>query len=225
MKVLRAKFAVLLLGLMTAGSAAAGDNLSLGIKAGTLGVGLEATWRPIPWLDLRVGGNMYDYDDSGSQAGINYDATLQLETYYLTGNFLFPVSPFRVTVGAFSNGNELQMTSLPQGSYDIGNGSYSPTEVGTLVSTTSFEDVAPYLGVGFDFSIAGKVGLSLDFGVLWQGEPFVSLTSDGTLWNDSSQAGVEFRAQLEEERLELETEFEDFKAFPVISLGFNFNFF
>ncbi len=224
MKILRANLAVLLLGLMTAGNATAGDNLSMGLKAGTLGLGLEAIWRPIPWLDLRAGGNMYDYDDSGSQAGINYDATLQLETYYLTGNFLFPISPFRVTVGAFSNGNELQMTSLPQGSYDIGNGNYSPAEVGTLVSTTYFEDVAPYLGVGFDFSIAGKVGLSLDFGVLWQGEPLVTLTSDGTAASDPI-IGPIFLAELEAERLQLETEFEDFKAFPVISLGINFNFF
>jgi len=221
MKVLRAKFAVLLLGLMTAGSATAGDSLSLGIKAGTLGIGLEATWRPIPWLDLRAGGNMFDYDDSGSQAGINYDATLQLESYYLTGNFLFPMSPFRVTVGAFSNGNELQMVSMNQTTYNVGNSPpLSPTEVGTLRSTTYFEDVAPYLGVGFDFSIAGKVGLSLDFGVLWQGEPLVSLTSDGTLANDPL-----FMAELEAERLELETEFEDFKAWPVVSVGFNVNFF
>ncbi len=221
MNVLRAKFAVLLLSLMTAGSATAGDSLSLGIKAGTLGVGLEATWRPIPWLDLRAGGNMFDYDDSGSQAGINYDATLQLESYYLTGNFLFPVSPFRVTVGAFSNGNELQMVSMDQATYNVGNSPpLSPTEVGTLRSTTYFEDVAPYLGVGFDFSIAGKVGLNLDFGVLWQGEPLVSLTSDGTLANDPL-----FMAELEAERLELETEFEDFKAWPVVSVGFTFNFF
>ena len=226
MKVLRVKFAVLLLSLMTAGSAAAGDNLSMGIKAGTLGLGLEATWRPIPWLDLRVGGNMYDYDDSGSQADINYDATLQLETYYLTGNFLFPVSPFRVTVGAFSNGNELQMVSMDQTTYIVGDSQpLSPTEVGTLRSTTYFEDVAPYLGVGFDFSIAGKVGLSLDFGVLWQGDPLVSLTSDGTLATENSQAGDDFRADLVVEQMQLETEFEDFKAFPVISLGFNFNFF
>ena len=226
MNVLRAKFAVLLLGLMTAGSATAGDNLSMGIKAGTLGVGLEATWRPIPWLDLRAGANMFDHDDSGSQAGINYDATLELQTYYLTGNFLFPVSPFRVTVGAFSNGNELQMVSMDQASYVVGNSPpLSSTEVGTLRSTTYFEDVAPYLGVGFDFSIAGKVGLNLDFGVLWQGEPLVSLTSDGTLANDPTIIGDTFRAELEAERLELETEFEDFKAWPVVSVGFTFNFF
>ena len=225
MKILRAEIAVLLLGLMAAGSATAGDNLWMGLKAGTLGIGLEATWRPIPWLDLRVGGNQYEYDDRGSQAGINYDATLGLETYYLTANFLFPVSPFRVTVGGFSNGNELQMTSLPQSSYDIGNGNYSLAEVGTLAGTTYFDDVAPYLGVGFDFSIFGKVGLSLDFGVLWQGEPSVSLVSIGGTAASDPILGPIFLAELEAERLQLETEFEDYKAFPVVSLGFNVNFF
>ena len=221
MKVLRANLAVLLLGLMTAGTATAGDNLWLGLKAGTLGLGLEATWRPIPWLDLRAGGNAFDYDDSGSKAGVNYDATLELQTFYATANFLFPVSPLRVTVGAFSNGNELQMVSMDATSYTIGGVTYiDPTQVGTLRSTTYFEDVAPYLGVGFDFSIAGKVGLNLDFGVLWQGEPSVTLTSSGSLASDQT-----FMDELEAERQQLETEFEDYKAFPVISLGFSFNFF
>lgn len=220
MNVLRAKVSVLLLGFLMAGGATADDNLWLGLKAGTLGVGLEAIWRPIPWLDLRAGGNAYDLDDTGSQAGINYDATLQLETYYLTGNFLFPVSPFRITIGAFSNGNELQMVSMDSPAFDIGGGTFTQADVGTLRSTTYFEDVAPYLGVGFDFSVFGKVGLNLDFGVLWQGEPSVSLTSDGLLANDPT-----FIAQLEVERQELESEFQDYKAYPVVSLGFSVNFF
>ena len=63
MNALRAKLTVLLLGLVMAGSVSADDNLWLGLKAGTLGVGLEATWRPIPWFDIRAGANAYDYDD------------------------------------------------------------------------------------------------------------------------------------------------------------------
>ena len=220
MNVFRTKLTVLLLGLLMAGGATAGDNLWLGLKAGTLGAGLEAIWRPIPLLDVRAGGNVYDFDDDGSQAGVNYNATLQLETYYLTGNFLFPVSPFRVTVGAFSNGNELQMVSMDSPAFDLGGGTFTQADVGTLRSTTYFEDVAPYLGVGFDFNIAGKAGLNLDFGVLWQGEPSVTLTADGLLANDPT-----FLAELEAERQELETEFEDYKAYPVVSVGFSFNFF
>lgn len=219
MKSLRANLAIVLIGLMTAGIATA-DNLWMGVKAGTLGIGLEGTWRPIPWMDVRLGGNFYDFDDNGSQAGVNYNATVALENYYLTANFLFPVSPFRITVGGFSNGNELQMVSMDSPLFDIGNGNYNLSEVGTLNSTTYFEGIAPYVGAGFDFSLGGKVGINLDFGVLWQGDPNVSLTADGLLALDPA-----FLADLETERQQLETEFEDFKAFPVISLGFSFNFF
>lgn len=212
--------------LLFSGTAMADDDIWFGLKAGTLGLGLEASWRPIPWLDVRAGANKFDYDDSGSQAGINYDATLALETFYATANFRFPLSPFRMTVGAFSNGNEVEMSSMDMASYSIGDNPipYSPTEVGTLRSSTTFESVAPYIGAGFDFNVVGRLGLALDFGVLWQGEPIVGLTSDGTLATDPGPAGDLFRSSLEAERLELENEVEDLKAYPVIQLGFNFNF-
>ena len=133
--------------------ALADDNLWFGVKAGTLGLGVEATWRPIPWLDFRLGANQYDYTDTGSQAGINYDLTLSLETYYLTTNLRFPVSPFRLTLGAFSNANEVQLTSLPMEAFLIGDNPipYTPADIETLNSTTSFGSIAPYLGAGFDF--------------------------------------------------------------------------
>lgn len=216
----RAKLTVLLLGLTVAGTASADDNLWFGVKAGTLGVGLEAIWRPIPWLDVRFGGNRYNVGDSGSKAGVNYDATLSLETYYGTANLLFPLSPFRITAGAFSNGNEFRMVSMDSPTFDIGGNMYTQAEVGTLTSRTYFEDIAPYLGVGFDFNVLGKVGLNLDLGVLWQGDPVVDLMSNGLLANDPT-----FQSALETERQELLAEFDDYKAYPVLSLGFTFNFF
>lgn len=224
MKIYFSKAVVFCVALLLGSNAMADDNLWFGVKAGTLGIGLEASWRPLPWFDLRAGANQYDYDDSGSQAGINYDATLALQTYYATANLRFPLSPFRMTVGAFSNGNEIEMVSQDMGSYEIGDISYSPAEVGTLRSTSSFEDFAPYLGAGFDFNVLGRLGLSLDFGILWQGEPIVAITSDGTLASDPGPAGDQFRAALEDERLQLEKEIEDLKAYPVVSIGFNFNF-
>ena len=52
----RQQAAVLAALLLTAGTATAGDSLWLGVKAGTLGIGIEGTWRPIEWVDLRLGG-------------------------------------------------------------------------------------------------------------------------------------------------------------------------
>jgi len=222
MKFLHLKSAVLLAALALAGNASANDDFWVGLKAGTLGYGAEVSWRPIGWLDIRTGANFFDYEDTGSQAGINYDGTLALDTLYLTGSFRFPLSPFRLTAGAVSNKNEVRLVSQAMPSYDLGGTQgYLPAEVGTLRSVTSFDSVSPYVGAGFDFSVMDRLGLSLDFGVLWQGEPQVSLTSDGLL------ALIEdpgFLADLESERQELENELEDLKAYPVISIGFNFNF-
>lgn len=214
------KILILLAGISFASNAAAEDNLWLGVKAGTLGLGVEATWRPIDWVDLRVGANIYDFSDSGREAGIGYDADLNLETYYLTGNLRFPLSPFRLTVGIFQNSNEIELVSTDATSFDIGGTTFTPADVGTLSSTVTFEGTAPYLGIGFDFELVNRLGLTLDMGVLWQGEPDVSLSANGLLANDPT-----FLSLLDAERDELSDEFDSYKAYPVISLGLNFNFF
>nr|CAM58120.1 hypothetical protein [uncultured marine microorganism] len=219
MKTFLTRTVVLTTALLLGGNAMADDNLWFGVKAGTLGIGLEASWRALPWFDLGVGANLYDYEDTGSQAGINYDATLALDTFYATASFRFPLSPFRMTVGAYSNGNEVLLVSQPMGIYPIGDDFYTQEQAGTLRSSSTFEDFAPYLGAGFDFELVGRLGISFDFGVLWQGDPIVTLTSDGPLANDP-----EFRLALELERQQLESEVEDLKAYPVVSIGFHFNF-
>lgn len=213
------KSALILSVLLTATAAHAERNFGLGVKAGTLGLGVEGTWRPIPYLDFRVGANGYDYDDDGSQAGINYDATLELDTVYATANLRFPLSPFRVTAGLVSNGNELTMASTDAATVDLGGTVYTAADVGNLTSTTSFKSTSPYVGVGYDFSMLGKVGLNFDLGVLWQGDPSVTLQADGLLANDPG-----FQAALEAERVELVDEMKDFRAWPVVSLGFVVNF-
>ena len=214
-----------LIALVLTASGAADADFGVGLKAGTLGLGIEGRWSPLPWLDVRLGANQYDFDVTGLQAGIEYDATLAMDTYFLTGNFRFPLSPFRITAGAYSNGNELQMTSQDTGglNFDIGGESFSSADVGSLQSTTSFEDTAPYFGVGYDFEIFGKVGLNLDFGVLWQGDPTVSLYSTG-LETAPAEVQALLIPALETERLQLEDDISDYKAWPVVSLSFVYNF-
>jgi hypothetical protein len=209
------------LALTLCASGAANADFGVGIKAGTLGAGLEGRWSPIPWLDVRVGANRYDFDDEGSQAGINYDAVFSLDTYYATANLRIPLSPFRFTVGAFANNNELQLvsTNISGADFDIGGTTFTASDVGTLTSTTSFDETSPYVGVGYDFEIFGKVGLNFDLGVLWQGEPSVTLQADGIATSLPA-----FQAALEAERLQLEDDVNDYKAWPVLSLGFVYNF-
>jgi len=214
-----------LIALALAYSGTVNADFGIGVKAGTLGLGMEGRWSPLPWFDIRAGANQYDFEESGTQAGIDYDGVLAMDTYFLTGNFRFPLSPFRVTAGAFSNGNELQLVSQDTGGENISIGGieFSPDYVGSLLSTTSFEDMAPYFGVGFDFELLGKVGLNLDFGVLWQGDPTVTLDASGL---DTAPPDVQIILEqaIEIERMALEDEISNYKAWPVVSLSFVYNF-
>lgn len=213
------RIALLVLGISFSTASMADDNLWLGVKAGTLGLGLEGTWRPIPWFDLRAGVNSYEYDHDGTEAGIDYDATLDLQSWYGTANFRMPLSPFRVTAGVFNNGNELRLVSRETGPVEVGGTTFTSAQVGTLQGLTTFEDVAPYAGIGFDFGLFGKVGLNLDLGVMYQGTPEVALMSDGLLADDPV-----FREALENERAELQEDVDKYKLYPVASVTFNVQF-
>jgi len=220
MKTFSLKLCTLLLVIAASGTAFADHNFGVGVKAGTLGLGVEGTWRPLPYIDFRAGFNQYDYNDNGFYGGINYDAEISLDNYYVTGNLRFPLSPFRLTGGLYSTGNEFNAVSGDNGAIIlIGGDPYPAAAVGTLSATAAFDSTSPYFGVGFDFTLLGKVGMNLDFGVLWQGSPQISMATDGLLSGDPT-----FEASLDAERAELENELGDYKAWPVVSLGFVFNF-
>lgn len=224
MKLKTMKAAVAAAALLASGSALA--DFGVGVKAGTLGLGVEGRWEPpVPWLDFRVGVNRYDLGVNDDYAGIDYDATLAFDNYYLTGNLKFPLSPFRFTVGAYSNSNELRLQNAITGDLliDIGGIPFPVDRVGRLRGTTSFDDTAPYVGVGFDFEVLGKAGLNLDFGVLWQGEPAVSL--EATNWENLSPVEQALLGPaLAEEQRALQDDISDYKAWPVVSLAFVYNF-
>lgn len=210
---------LLLSTLIFASRADADDNLWFGTRAGTLGLGVELTWQALPYLDFRAGINRYDYDASRSEAGIEYDATLGLDSLYATANLRMPLSPFRITGGLYANDNSLALQGVNTGTVNIGGVDYAADDVGTLHGSTYFEDKAPYLGLGFDFRVLDTLALNLDLGVLWQGDPTMELAADGILANDPI-----FQNRLETERAQLEESMRDFRAYPVIAVGLSFNF-
>ena len=215
----RILFALLGLGLLGTQSAVADGDLWLGAKGGTLGFGLEATWRPIPYLDFRAGVNAYKFDQTDTEAGIRYDNELDWRSYYATLNLRPPLSPFRLTAGIFSNKNKLSMISQQSATYDIGGMTYTSAEIGTINAAVSFDKTAPYAGIGADFRILDTVGLSFDLGVLFQGTPAVGMSVSGPIAADPN-----FQAELATETMELQNALDSYEIYPVVSVGVSFNF-
>ena len=198
------------------------EGIGVGAKVGTLGFGLEITKGFTPSINGRIGFNSFGFDASGTESDIDYDADLNMESVAALVDWHPFSGGFRATAGLLLNNNKLEMTAKSAVSYDIGGTTYTPAEIGTFGGTVDFNDVAPYVGIGWGNAVekGQRLTFAVDVGVLMQGSPNVDFTaSGGTLSTDPT-----LLADLATEEAQLEDDLNDYDLFPVISLGLAFQF-
>lgn len=206
--------------LLVCGQAAAG-SVALGVKGGTLGLGLEATVPVAPHFNLRGDISGFTFDRSDSYASNNYDADLDV----LVGGVVLDFHPlrggFHLSGGLYANGSEISAQSTNQGFYTINGTTYSAAQVGTLRATIDTNGLSPYLGLGWGNAVATskRIGINFDLGLLYQGSPEVKLTADGTL-----AANASFQNELKKEEANIENDISGFKYYPVASVGVSYRF-
>jgi len=110
----------------------AGDRIGIGVKAGTLGIGLDLTGRVNDWFSIRGTYSQYDYNQTFNKSGNDYDGTLKLGAYGVLLDFFPAKGNFRISGGFFKNRNGIEMTSTPTAPIQIGNTVYPSAVVGTL---------------------------------------------------------------------------------------------
>ena len=220
------------LGKTLATTGATGQQSKFGLtgKVGTLGAGLDLTFKIRPNLNARlnVNGASASYDEVDD--GIAYKGDLKLSSvgalldYHPFGN------GFRFSGGLYSNSNKIESESTDAQNADIGDINYDIT--GTLNSKVGFKSSAPYLGLGWGNAVKGykNFNFSLDAGMLFQGSPDAQLSGTGTATPTAGGAAVDisndatFLAELEKEEVNLNNDLKDFKYYPVISMGVSYNF-
>jgi hypothetical protein len=201
-------------------STAGAEDHGVAFKVGLLGLGVEYTYTLSERLGVRgaLSGSQYGFD--ASESGIEYDFDLIWESLSVAVDYHPRMGPLRLTFGVLSNDNGLEATSRLSGSIDVGGTTYTPGEVGTLRAGVGFDSTAPFAGIGWDWSRSkSRFGMSFDIGVLSQGSPVISLTADGGLVSDPA-----FQSDLEAERLQLQSELDDFDLMPFATAGFVFRF-
>lgn len=192
-------------------------DLGLGVKAGTLGYGVEGTVGLTTGVNLRAGLNGFSYDYTDSASNIDYDIGLDLKSYALLLDWHPFAGTFKLTAGILSNKNGATMTATPTGSVTIGGNPYPAGTAGRLSGEVDFKGAAPYAGIGWG-NAAGKsrgLGFSIELGVLFQGAPDVTLTSTNPAVSQSD---------LDAEAREIEDDLSGFKSYPVISFGLSYQF-
>ena len=204
-----------------ANSAAAQGGLAIGAKVGTLGPGVELSGYLVENLNIRGGFNYLPYSYEFEDGGINYDADLTMQSGLILLDWHMFGNNFRLSAGLTINDNMLEGTGTTTEPEEIGGNLYTPAEVGTLKGKATFDQLAPYVGIGYGNAVADDVALSFifDLGVIFQGTPDIELTSDGTMANDP-----QFQADLKQQEQEFQDEADVFKIYPVLSFGIAYYF-
>lgn len=197
-------------------------DVAIGLGGGTTGGTAEVQVEVTSWLGLRGNVNYLSFGVDETYDDIDYDADLDFNN---AGAFvdLRPFSnSFVITGGAYFGDKQLEGTAVPTGTVEVGNGTFTGAETGTLNLGADADDVAPFAGLGFDttFQGDGRWGFKILAGAMMSGSPEITLTSTGGTLSDDP----DFQAALEEERQNLQDEVDDFELYPVVQVGLTYRF-
>ncbi|MEL7033748.1 MAG: hypothetical protein AAGL97_06555 [Pseudomonadota bacterium] len=213
------------LALMSAGlssPALADGDFAITGGIGTMGGTVEGQFQVNDYFQLRAGANYLAFDEDIDVDDITYDGELDFSGF---GAFI-DVHPFGnsffVTGGAYAGGKEIDLVASSTVAVEIGGVVFTPAEYGRLEGDVSFDDVAPFVGLGFDttFEGNGNWGFNVLAGAALFGSGDVTLDAvGGTLSNDPV-----LQAQLAQEIQDIENEIEDYELWPVVQVGLSYRF-
>jgi hypothetical protein len=196
----------------------AAQGFGFGARGGTLGFGVEAAMGLGERVVARagVGWSLYDPDISLSEI----DVTAELPTWFNAGLDLYLNDALRVGAGVLFKADDPTFSADFTQDQEIGGQTFTPQQIGTLIGVIDSRDEAPYILIGFGRHTAPGVGLFVDFGVAFLGEPDFRLDAEGgSLSSDSGP----LRSALDAEAQEFEDDAGAYMRFwPILNLGLRF---
>ncbi|TMH36617.1 MAG: hypothetical protein E6H59_12975 [Betaproteobacteria bacterium] len=102
-------------------------DTSLGIRAGTLGGGVDLSYALSQRVAVRLNADGYNRTQSKTHDNIDYDMKLKLQTGSLLGDWFPFANNFRISAGAMLNRNKFSMKGQPTGGFYTINGTQYST--------------------------------------------------------------------------------------------------
>jgi hypothetical protein len=186
-------------------------------RAGTLGVGGEVALGLTDAFVIRGGLGFIPFEPTTTIDDIEF--TLKLPEKWMTiGADIYLGDSFRIGGGMLFKSVDPSLTgSIVADSVGIGDMTYTSTEVSQLTAVLDSKDQAPYILIGFGRHTASGIGLFLDLGAAFIGEPEVRLDATG---NSTIIGSSEFQSELRKQEANIEGDLGSYtKVWPILNIG------
>lgn len=195
-------------------------SFGVGITAGTLGIGPEASYRMSDHVALRANGTFFGFSHDVDSSDVTYNGKLKLRSF----GAMIDVHPFggsfRISGGARIGNNKVRLKATPTEEVEIGDNSYTADQVGTLSGEVKAKDFAPTLTLGWGGSLSPGLKFGFEAGAMFQGKPRVeNLRATG-----SAASTTAFQNSLREEEQEIEEDIDQYKVYPILQIGLSYRF-
>jgi hypothetical protein len=212
-------------------------HLGIGVKIGSLGIGFNVGTALGSRVNIRGGANFFEYKDSLTEDGVNYNGTLHLRSVEAKLD-LFLVGGFRVTPGfLLYNDNNVSATAAVPGnqSFTLGGTRYFSSAANPITGTAAvtLNKTAPTLAIGFGNLLprSGRhFSVSTDIGVVFQGSPQFALGLAGSSCSTTFTNCVPIStisgasANILSEQQKISDDLKPFKYYPELSVMFGWSF-
>jgi len=214
----------LLVAALLLAAAPVAAQVSIGVRASTLGIGVDVGYRLTSRLGVRAGGNAFSFTREEEIEGIDYELKPDLKSFGGMVDFYPFGKVLHLTGGMLVNDNAASAVATNTGSIEIGNRTYSSSEIQELRGDLEWsKSTAPYLGFGLNSG--GTVGIAFEAGVAFSGTPTVTLSGTTSL---TGAQKTEFDQAVLDEQAEVRAWIDDnerwTKYYPVAALGVRIRF-
>ncbi len=198
--------------------------MGVGVNGGTLGIGAEIDAGLTDYLGVRAGASYLSFSFNSTISYVDYD----MEPEFTNGSLLLDWYPFggafRITGGIYMGDNTISLagkarTDLVPSEFA---GLTPLADTISIQGNVEYNSVSPYAGIGWNSKTdqASGWGVAFDLGILFMGEPSVTnLYATGPL--SDHPLVTEF---LEQQRLKIEDDLENFQYYPVATLRLSYYF-
>ncbi len=207
---------------LSAPLAQAEGNFAIGAGVGTDGGSIEGQYKINDYLQIRGEAHVLSFDQDVSADDIDYNGDLD----FSGGGAFIEFHPFQnsfyLTAGAFAGTKEIGVDIKPGQNITINGVVYTPSEYGDISGNVEFDDIAPFLGLGYDntFTGDGRWGVNFLAGIAMFGSGDVGLTAQGGTLSNSQDV----QEEVERQRKEIEDDIEDFDMYPIVKVGLTYRF-